>query len=295
MITVLTGEDTYAHKEFVSQLEDGLERIQGEKLTPQDLPDIFLGTSLFSSRRVIVIVALSENKTAWAALVPYIEQGTDNHIILLEPSLDKRSSTWRSLKKHADIQDFSPLGERDQAAAITFVLSHIKLSDVLARHLVERVGTDKWALKGAIDKLKLLETITKEAIDEHIQANPSTNAFDLLDHALQGNTKSVSRTLEVLKTTEDPYRTWGLLCTQLFQLTAAHASLSGEGSISKDFGVHPFAAGKLKTAARNISARHLRHSLHSFTQADERLKTQQVDPWFVIEVELTRLSRSATV
>ena len=78
-------------------LGSGYEVIDGAELKTDDLPNIFMGTSLFTSERAILIKDLGENTEVWNKLINYID--TSNKVIIWEQKLDKRTTAYKELAK----------------------------------------------------------------------------------------------------------------------------------------------------------------------------------------------------
>ena len=78
-------------------LGSGYEVIDGAELKTDDLPNIFMGTSLFTSERAILIKDLGENTEVWNKLINYID--TSNKVIIWEQKLDKRTAAYKELAK----------------------------------------------------------------------------------------------------------------------------------------------------------------------------------------------------
>ena len=105
MIRLFTGENRIRANQAVSQiLGENYEIIEGTDLTPNDLPSIFQGASLFSVKRNILIRDLSDNKPTFEKIPEYLD--TPHDVIILELKLDKRSATYKMLKDQIEIRDF---------------------------------------------------------------------------------------------------------------------------------------------------------------------------------------------
>lgn len=105
MIKIFTGDNrVQAKQEIAKYLGDSYEVVEGAEITPQDLPSIFLGNSLFETTRNILIRDLSTNKPAYEKLPDYLN--TPHQVALLELKLDKRSVTYKALKDKVEIKEF---------------------------------------------------------------------------------------------------------------------------------------------------------------------------------------------
>lgn len=296
MITLLIGENSFEIeqqlKKLTADFEGTAEKIDGVELELRQLPDLLMGMSLFAEKRLIIIRDLSQNKSIWEVLPEWLGRLSDDvQLVLVETTLDKRTKTYKALQKIADVCEYQLWSDRDIAKAEGWVGQQaaergIKLPPVLVRFLVARVGVDQWQLSHALDKLGVLDEITEEVIRTMIDARPSENVFELFQTALKGDRERVQAMIQTLAQTEDPYRLFGLLSGQAFQLAAlgvAHA----DDDVAKDFGVHPYAVSRLRPYAKQ---RHARETIEIFCEADETMKTSAVDPWLVIEQALLKVA-----
>lgn len=106
MIKIFTGEDRVRAQKAISKfLGENYEIIDGINLEVNDLPNIFLGTSLFGTERKIILRDLGENKSVFDKIVDYLD--TPHRIALFETKLDKRSATYKSLKDKIEINEFT--------------------------------------------------------------------------------------------------------------------------------------------------------------------------------------------
>lgn len=97
MIKVFYGEDRVrAKKDIEAYLGPNYEIIDCAELTPLDLPNIFLGISLFAKTRSILLRDFTANKAIFEKLPDYLQ--TQHKIALFETKLDKRSATYKTLK-----------------------------------------------------------------------------------------------------------------------------------------------------------------------------------------------------
>lgn len=299
MITLLAGENSFENERTLGQIEaqfDGhVERIDGSELELRRMPDLLMGATLFANKRLVVIKNLSENKTLWSELETWIPRVSDDvHVVLVEQKPDKRTKTYKMLQKDAEVRESHVWTERDTGKAEQWVIQEAKalgfeLDKKSAQMLVRRIGANQWLLFYALQKLAVLDVITPEIIEENIEANPAENVFNLFDAALQGKSTKVKQMLGVLELTEDPYRVFGLLSSQAFQLVTMCVSDKPAAEVAKDLGAHPFALSKLDPYAKKMSRTEARQVLALFVQADSTLKTSANDPWLLVERALIKL------
>ena len=109
MLKIFYGDDRIKIAAEVKKiLSDNYEVLEGAELAPEDLPSVFLGASLFSSKRKILIKDLGENKPAFEKLVDYVN--TEHDVIIWETKLDKRTATYKNLQKaKVEMKEFKTL------------------------------------------------------------------------------------------------------------------------------------------------------------------------------------------
>ena len=106
MIRIFTGDDRVkAGNEITKLLGPDYEIVEGVNLTPELLPSVFYGNSLFATNRNILIRDLSSNKSVFDKLPDYLD--TPHNIIIQEIKLDKRSNTYKALKDKIEIRDYN--------------------------------------------------------------------------------------------------------------------------------------------------------------------------------------------
>ena len=298
MITILSGENSFEVERAIATIIasfDGMpERVDGQAVGPRDLPDLLMGGTLFAAKRLVIIRALGENKVAWEALPTWLSRMSDDiTLVLVEPKIDKRTKTYKQLQKTATIREYKPWGDRDVAAAEKWVVEEAKALRLLldnknAQLLVRRVGLDNWALYRALEKLTAFDEVTLTLIESHIEVNPTESVFDLFEATLGGKSDRVVEMLATLRLQEDPYRLFGLLSGQVFQLAALALSDKTSAEVAKDIGAHPFAVGKMAPYIKKLGRGGVRSIVESFAEADHGMKTSAADPWLLIERALVK-------
>ena len=105
MIRIFYGDDRVrAKKQITDILGDDYEVLDGTDINLNDLPSIFLGASLFTDQRKILIRDFTANKPVYEELEKYLN--TPHDIIFLETKLDKRSATYKALKDKIEFREF---------------------------------------------------------------------------------------------------------------------------------------------------------------------------------------------
>jgi len=292
MITWFTGENTFDIQQAVKVMTEKFngvsERIDGTTLELKNIPDLLMGATLFAEKRLVIIKDLSQNSSVWEKFPEWIDRiSSDIDVILIDGKPDKRTTGYKEVKKRVVLKEFPIWGERDQVLAESWVLKHaeslgLHLDNKLARHIVQRIGLDQWQLANGLDKIALLEDVTLTAINDIIEPNASENVFQLFELALDNRREAIHDMIRTLELVEDPYKLFALLSSQAFQL-AAVASAGPSDNPSKEFGIHPYVAGKLSRYGSKLGARGAARILAVFAKTDADMKRSRGDPWLLIE------------
>lgn len=106
MIKIFTGDDRVrAQNEIKKLLGENYEVVDCADLTKKDLPLIFKGTTLFASKRSILLRDFTANREIYEELINYLD--TPHDIILLETKLDKRTAIYKEVKNKIEIKEFT--------------------------------------------------------------------------------------------------------------------------------------------------------------------------------------------
>ena len=300
MIYLLTGENSFAIERELKRLADNFEGTV-EKIDPADielrnLPDLLMGATLFSPKRCIIIKQLSENKTIWNELPEWFKKVSDDTtLVLVESKPDRRTRTYKDLQKLAEVKNFPAWTVKDTSAAVKWAqheaaAHNLILTDSLARQLVQRCGVDPWRLYHAIEKLSLIEKISSDIIAEVVDAHPEENVFGLLETALRGDGQAVRTTVATLKQTEDPYRVFGLLSSQILQLAALVFSDKSPSDVVRELKAAPFVLSKLAPFASRMTQVQAQATVRSAAKTDMLMKSSGVEPWLLVEGLLMKIA-----
>lgn len=297
MISLLYGENDFELKKHLRKITDGfadknaIEKIEGDAIAADNLPDLLSGISLFSSDRLVVLYDASLNREVWEKLAEYIE--TDTQLVLVESSPDKRTKTFKQLQKHANSTEFKNLNETE---AKNWLLKQAKsdsidLSPALAQKIVDRAGVDQWKLHFALQKLANVSEISEQSINEQIEASVQANVFALIDASLQKSPQKVHQLVVEASSSEDPYFFFGLFSSQMFQLvTLSAANGKKPAEVASDLGVHPYPMQKLSSVSRQLNKNDLKNITSIVAECDDQLKRSGAEPWLLIEQALIKIA-----
>ncbi|MBP9738055.1 DNA polymerase III subunit delta [Candidatus Saccharibacteria bacterium] len=298
MVITLTGSNSFARGAFLVNLKkefiekhgaDGAESYTGEQLTPEVLASALGGVSLFATHRLVVIRDLSLAKSVVEQFVSQIKHISEEvTIVLVEASLDKRTSLYKTLKKDTEFHEFTEMSDQD---AIRWIEERVKqeggsISRQVAQLLFVYCGSDQSRLAQEIAKLVAYEpAVTKESVELLVDKNPRDTIFELLELAMSGKSDRAIQSLLALEGAhEDPFQIASMLIWQAHILAAVQtASDRSDGEIAKDHKINPYVVSKTKRLTQNMSTHKLSTILDTVAQLDIALKSNVNDPWRALE------------
>ena len=296
----MVGENTFEVREALKAIEVSFngrsERIDGSELTLNQLPDLLMGMSLFSTDRLVVISGITQNSSLWEKLPEWLGRINDTiHVVFIDTKPDKRTTSYKALKSVADLKEFPAWTERDTQKAEQWVDARAKSLNVpidrrAVQHLVSRVGVDQWQLAHALDTVSLLDAVTIEAINDVIAPNLHENIFQLFETALEGKPVQVADMLKTLSIQEDPYALFALLTSQALTLGAVTYADDGVNP-AKDFAVHPFVASKLVRHGKRLGKNRVGYIIEAFAKTDADMKRSKAEPWLLVERVLLEVAK----
>ena len=152
MITTLTGENDVLRQQALVELVNGfvaehsdmaLERLDGEEASFERMREAVQSLPFLAPRKLVVLRTPGANKE----FTEKFEQFTDdiaetNHVVIVEPKLDKRLSYYKLLKRDTNFQEFAVL---DGNSLARYAVDYAKskggtLSAADARLLIDRIG-----------------------------------------------------------------------------------------------------------------------------------------------------------
>lgn len=302
MLYLIIGENAYRTRQEIARISKGFNgeivRVSGEDLTAGQLADLVAGSSLFASDQLAIIRDLSSNSSLWQEFEKWIPRIAESTVVILvEQSVDKRTKTYKALKKSGTIIEAAHWPERDYRLAEAWLdkmanesgilIAREQLADMVRRATHTGSGgkayIDQMELWSAITALQGAERVTRDMIDTVMPPDMNENIFELFVTALQGDSSRLSEMLSNLKATEDPYKTFGLLANQWFQLVSLSVSTAPPSQVAGQLGMHPFPLQKMATYRTKFSRRELSRLSTLLARLDYESKTSSAEPWYAVE------------
>lgn len=298
MITLLCGENAYERDQYVRTHAPDATRVDGAELDSAMLRQYLYGVSLFAAQSAVIITELSANKAQWDELGELLspEVTEQANMLLIEPKPDKRTKTYKALKKHATVVECNPFGERDTGKAAQWLLKladerNLPLERPAAAELVERVGVDQYRLLHELERLAVMGEVSLAQVKRYTPASPKDTAFALLETALSGDVLRLREQLQAAQALNDPYMLLGLLVSQVYAVTGlVLAPEVPSAELASALQVHPFVLRNLQSVARRYTPDDMRRVIHALAEADYRMKNTDTDPWSAINTALLAIA-----
>lgn len=302
MIITLTGSNNFAIDQDLTTLarqfqashgEHSIEKVDGEICSPSRLPDLLTGATLFAADRMVVMRNVSQNKLLWEALSDWLPKvPNETTLIIVEPLPDKRTKTFKSLKKLSDFRGYAELSEAELIPWLQKVTTKLggNIDAKTAKFLVQSVGAKQEQLWQELQKLVSYQSqITAQTVDILVEPTLSVNVFELLDSSLGGKPKKMQAILMRLRNNEDPYKIFGLLVSQLYTAAVVASTRQKDTDIiAKEASLHPYVVRKTQVLAINQDK--TRKLVGLVAELDNRLKSGSADPWLLLEQCLNKIS-----
>ena len=308
-ITILYGDNSYERTAQLAKMKIDAEKsgfeIQksnSDELSKSDFVSLICGVSLLSEKRFVYIRNLSENSEIWQNLAEILPRiSTDVHLCLIEDKIDKRSVVYKAISKIVELYEFKNLTARDSKNLAEFARLFAKkqglsLDNKTANFLISWVGVDEWRIRDAIEKIALIGEANEQNIREFVPQNIESNAFSIIEMMFLGDILKLQEEFSKLKITDGEdgaFRFLGMISTQIFNLVALKIGKNigkTTAEIAKEIGVNTWALGKMENFVQDLSESQLAEIVSKFTQVDEIIKTESVDPWNLVESTILEIA-----
>ncbi|MFC2754436.1 MAG: DNA polymerase III subunit delta [Candidatus Nanogingivalis sp.] len=308
-ITILYGDNSYERTTQLAKMKIDAEKsgfeIQksnSDELSKSNFVSLICGISLLSEKRFVYIRNLSENSEIWQSLAEILPRiSTDVHLCLVEDKIDKRSVVYKAISKIVELYEFKNLTTRDSKNLAEFARLFAKkqglsLDNKTASFLISWVGVDEWRIRDAIEKIALIGEANEQNIREFVPQNIESNAFVIIEMMFLGESLKLQEEFLKLRITDGEdgaFRFLGMISTQIFNLAALKIGKNigkTTAEIAKEIGANTWALGKMENFVQNLSESQLAEIVSKFTQVDEIIKTESVDPWNLVESTILEIT-----
>lgn len=309
MIFFFYGANSYALRQEVHRLSDayvsrtgsdfGLERVDGTKVTAQELSAELQTVPFLSTSRLVIVENLGANKV----VAGEIERLTTNLpestvVVFIDTEVDRRTNYFKTLSANAKAVEFVQLSG---SKLETWVRQEVtrqsaKISPNATRRLIELVGEDQWRLSSEIGKLaNYSEEITPATVEEMVEPAFSDTIFNLVDAMTAGRGGLALKLFQglILQKTSEIY-ILTMIQWQLRNLLLAKASGGITPSeLTKQTGISPYVATKVVAKRRDFSLDILKVAFAAAVDCEYRIKSGQAPAEAAVEQLIFQISSQA--
>lgn len=307
MIQILTGNNSYLLKSERSDIvnkfttkhgEHSVELIDGTKQKLDDLMASVQSMPFLASAKLVVVDDIADNADMVGNIENILDQVIDEvHLLIYLPSVDKRSSLYKTLKKQPG---FTELGKLTESQLQEWLIDLAKqkgyqLNSSDARYMIEFVGDNQLKLAKELDKIGCYNKhITRETIEKLAVKSISSNTFDMLDAAFSGNS---ARAIEYYKEQRllgvEPQPILGAIVWQLRVLLAIKYSNLDINQIAKLSKFSPYSLRKSEALAKKLSKNDLKKLVGEILLLDVASKSKPINIDEAINMKLIEIGKLA--
>ncbi len=287
-IYLLYGEEKYdinqkvekIKKEF-SNLEIGVNLFYINLENVDELESITQGVTFFGSEKLIIIK--NTNLKFNVNLLKDLDE--DIKVIIIEDSVDKRLSDYKTLAKIAECIEYKHL---DSKQMIQYIINTLKKYDVKisyedAEYMQNVCGEDKYNTINELQKLVIYvgngATITKDTIDRICSKTLNAKLFDVLDDIINKKKKVAIEEIDSLLRQKEPIvKIYIMLYKQFKQLYMIKLlKEKGNMNFASELSIPPFVAKKLSYASDKYTEKELKNIIYAFDEYDQKTKNGDMD------------------
>lgn len=302
MIQTLLGKNSYALQTYVREQIDkviaragdfAVERLDASEVEVDTILQAVQSLPFLASEKLVIVTSVQANGLLMDRLDELIDRTAETvHVLLVDPSLDKRKSAFKLLKQKTTLKEFSELDSRLLSQWVRDELKQkdVSISSADASYLVERVGTNQQLIASELDKLTLYgNQITRDVIDKLTEQSLQSTIFELLDAAFSGrHAQAIKLYREQRAARVDPHYILAMLTWQLHAIgVAVHAPACTDQALIAA-GIAPYTAKKVLVLTQSMSKADYKQIVTALTELDAQIKTS-VDADAGIELFLLSL------
>lgn len=268
-------------KEF-GNLELGINLFYIDSENVQNLEQISSGVSFFGEEKLIIM-----KNTKLKFDVDFIEKEKESGktYIIIEDSVDKRTSEYKKLSKIAETKEFKFMDQKQIIAYIIKILEKcsLKIDYKTAEYMAEVCGENKANIINELNKIVLYKgsgsTVDKETIDKVCVKTLNAKIFDMLDFIVNKDHKNGILLLdELLIQKEAIVKIYIMLYKQVKQMYMIKIlKAKRENDIATRLQIHPYVFQKLSKTSDKYRIDELKSIMKLFDKYDEATKSGEMD------------------
>lgn len=278
-------------KEF-EKLELGVNLFYITKENIEELESCLQSVTFWGTSKLIII-----KDTKLKFPIDLLKEISDDVVVvILEDSVDKRTSDYKAISKIAQCIEFKQLDSKELIQYIIQVLGKygIQISYLDAEYFQSLCGESKENLVNELKKLVIYldgETkVNKEIIEQVCSKTLNAEIFDVLSKIIHKKKKEGILLLEsLLKQKESIIKIYIMLYKQIKQMyMIKYLNNAKVKDISSVIKIHPYVLKNLSQASEHYTLQELKNILYQFDEYDQKTKLGEMD----FEIGLKKLIAS---
>lgn len=288
-IYLFYGEEKYDRNQRIEKikkeythLEIGANLYYLNKENIEELDNILQGVSFFGTEKLIII---KDTKLKFNINLILNQLDEDVQIILLEETVDKRTSEYKAIAKVAECVEFKHMDEKQMTTYLMQMLKKygLEITQETAEYMQMLCGEDKTNNINELQKLVIYlnkgDTVTKEIIDKVCSKTLNAKIFDVLNKIVNKDKKQAIQELnELLEQKEPIVKIYIMLYKQIKQMYCIkYLKTQNIENIATELGIHPFVFKNLSKSSQKYSLEELKEIINEFDFYDEKTKLGEMD------------------
>lgn len=305
---LLYGEEGYLKKQYRDKLVHAMVQkgdamnfssYEGKDIRPGELVDLAETLPFFAERRVILVEDSGFFKNSCEIMADYLPQvNQSTSFIFVESEVDKRSKTYKAVKKYGLAVEFA---RQNEALITRWILGRIgkenkKITKSVLSLFLGRTGLDMNCIDRELEKL-LCYTLDREVIEaEDVEAvvteQIENKIFEMVDAiVMHDQKKALDLYYDLLALKEAPMRILFLI-TRQFRILLEVKELTGKGYSSFDIAgkikIPEFAVRKNQSQAKRFSKEQILMALKDGAETEEKVKTGGLNDQIAVEIFIVK-------
>lgn len=302
-IYLLYGEERYLRRQYTDRLhkamcgDDNMNThfFEGKDIPLSEILDLAETLPFLAPRRVIFISNSGLFKSGGEKLAEYLSAPNETtHFVFTENEVDKRSKLYKAVQAKGYIAEFSIQDESTLKRWIAGILSKEgkRITENTVQLFLTKTGTDMENIRMELEKLICYcmdkDVITDEDVNTICTNRISNHIFDMINAIAERRTQAALQLYyDLLALREPPMRILFLIARQynmLLQVKELKSRGFDNKAIGSKIGVPPFIAGKYVTQASRFKTADLKRAVKQCVEAEEAVKTGQMNDMMSVEV-----------
>ena len=289
MIYLVYGDEKYELYRFIESikkkqenLELGINYFNITNENINEIDSIYETVTFFSSSKLVII---KDTKLKFDIQKLLDKSDSEDTYVIIEDSLDKRTSEYKLLSKNSEVKEFKHLNEKELSIYIINVIKQygLNISADTAYYMINNCSTDKYSIINEMQKLVILldkgTNITKSHIDEICSRTLTTKIFDMLDYAIRKDKKNAIKLLDELLITKEPIVKISIMLYKQIKnmYLIKYMQNCNINNINEILKLNPYIFTKLSKSCNNYKLNKLKDIIYRFGEYDYKTKSGLMD------------------